>query len=232
MQNVFDSYIENAMGEEEQAEFKFRQFEYNYKKYFPLDKNLNVLDIGIGRGEMLSCMKNWGYENYLGIDISPSTVNFCKKIGLNCELVNDTTRWMQDNKNAFSVITLLDVLEHIPKTKIINFLKSILESLTDDGLLIIQTPNMGSPDPVLHRYNDITHEFCFVEHSLRQVLMIAGFREFKFDGFQELLPDSIKHRIHLVIRSVYWAYIKLTRKISGSPSSNVLNPVFYCIAKK
>jgi 2-polyprenyl-3-methyl-5-hydroxy-6-metoxy-1,4-benzoquinol methylase len=232
MQSVFDSYIENAMGEEEQADFKFRQFEYNYKKYFPLNNNLNVLDIGIGRGEMLSCMKNWGYENYLGIDISPSTVKFCKKIGLNCELVNDTTQWLRDHKNTFSLVTLIDVLEHIPKPDIINFLQSILESLTGNGLLITQTPNMGSPDPALHRYNDITHEFGFVEHSLRQVLIIAGFRDFKFDGFQELLPDNLKHRFLLFIRSVYWSYIKLTRKINGSPNSNVLNPVFYCIAKK
>jgi len=63
MQEIFDSYVENSFGEEKQAVFKFKQFEINYKEYFPVNQDARVLDIGIGRGEMLSCYEKWGYKN-------------------------------------------------------------------------------------------------------------------------------------------------------------------------
>ena len=51
MKEVFDAYIENAFGEYKQAEFKFKQFEVNYLKHFPDEKNEPVLDIGIGNDQ-------------------------------------------------------------------------------------------------------------------------------------------------------------------------------------
>lgn len=133
MKEIFDSYIENAFGEEKQAEFKFKQFEINYKRYFPANKNAKVLDIGIGRGEMLTCFKNWGYENYIGVDISPSTVKFCQSLGLNCILVESTEQFLRDNPNTFDLITLIDVLEHIPRKNVITLLKLIRNSLKEGG---------------------------------------------------------------------------------------------------
>ena len=79
MQEIFENYIDNSFDGHYQADFKFHHFELNYKQYFNKSISLKVLDIGVGRGEMLSCMKKWGH-NYHGIDISPSTVEFCKKL--------------------------------------------------------------------------------------------------------------------------------------------------------
>ena len=67
MKDIFYSYVENAFGEYKQAEFKFKQFKNNYSQFFPIDKNARLLDIGIGRGEMLTCMKDWEYANYLAL---------------------------------------------------------------------------------------------------------------------------------------------------------------------
>ena len=103
MQEIFEKYIENSFDSNHQANFKFSQFELNYKKYFNKSVSLNALDIGVGRGEMLSCMKKWGH-NYHGIDISPSTVNFCKKLDLSCELVDDTEFWLNNHQNQFDMI--------------------------------------------------------------------------------------------------------------------------------
>ncbi len=35
MQEIFDSYVENSFDGNKQAEFKFEQFNLNYRKYFP-----------------------------------------------------------------------------------------------------------------------------------------------------------------------------------------------------
>jgi SAM-dependent methyltransferase len=203
-----------------------------------------VLDIGIGRGEMLSCMKHWGYENYTGIDISPSTVEFCTSLELNCVEVSDTAAWLDENKNRFCVITLLDVLEHIPKNEVISFLKSAREALRSDGILILQVPNLQTPDGQLHRYNDFTHETGFIEHSLSQVLLTAGFKKFDFYGFETILAGvrsrnmlyrilaCIQKELRKALRRVYWSYVRFVRKVNCNLNPAILHPVFYAVAKK
>ena len=137
MKELFDSYVENAFGEFKQAEFKFEQFAFNYKKFFPKDKNARLLDIGVGRGEMLSFFKNQGYVNYLGIDISSSCVDFCKSLGLNVELVDNISSFLRDKSETYDLITMIDVLEHIPKDEVIPILKAINNCLKSGGILII-----------------------------------------------------------------------------------------------
>jgi 2-polyprenyl-3-methyl-5-hydroxy-6-metoxy-1,4-benzoquinol methylase len=232
MKEIFETYVENAFIEYKQAEFKFKQFEINYRKYFPADKDTAILDIGIGRGEMLTCMKNWGYKDYLGIDISPSTVKFCKSLGLNCLLVDETTEWLQGNPIKFELITLIDVLEHVKKENTIHFLKCLRASLTDSGVLIVQVPNLQAPDAQLHRYNDITHEVGYIEHSLQQVLLTAGFKEATFYGFEDSIVKCLCESRRLFMRALFWRYVRFTRKITGNINPGILHPILYSVAKK
>ncbi len=232
MKEIYKNYIDNAFGDFSQAVFKFIQFDYNYRPFFPLNKDAELLDIGIGRGEMLFCMKEWGYLNYRGIDISSSTVKFCKSLNLNCELVDDTASWLKANKNRFDLVTLLDVLEHVKKEDTLSFLSAIRLSLKDNGILIIQVPNLQAPDGQLHRYNDFTHEVGYVEHSLRQVLVTAGFKEVEFFGFEDSVTNVFREKIRRKLRTLYWLYVYWCRKISGNLSPRILNPVMFTVAKK
>jgi 2-polyprenyl-3-methyl-5-hydroxy-6-metoxy-1,4-benzoquinol methylase len=232
MKEIFDDYVNNSFGSEEQAEFKFKQFEYNYKKYFPEDRNAKVLDIGIGRGEMLTCMKNWGYLKYLGIDISPSTVKFCKSLRLNCELVDDSQQYLLEQEEQFSVITLIDVLEHIKKENVVVYLKALRSALKPDGVLIIQVPNSQSPDFQLHRYNDITHEVGYIEHSLAQVLIAAGFQKMYFTGFEDLFVNNLSRLLRKILRSIHWSIVRMLRVVDGNLNPRILNPVFCSIVRK
>ncbi|SFG89744.1 Methyltransferase domain-containing protein [Desulfotomaculum arcticum] len=231
MKEIFDSYVENTFGRYEQASLKFIQFEKNYKCFFPSNNNAKLLDIGVGRGEMLSCMKNWGYEQYFGVDISPSTISFCKSLGLNCLLVEDSTAWLKEKNNEFDLITLLDVLEHIKKEHTIEFLKAIKLSLKDNGTLIIQVPNLQAPDGQLHRYNDFTHEVGFIEHSFQQVLMAAGFKNIHFDGFEEYVCGGWRENVKKTLRTWYWKYIRFTRLINRNINPQILHPIFYAVVK-
>lgn len=232
MKEIFDTYIENAFDGFHQAQFKIKQFENNYRKYFPVDKTARILDIGVGRGEMLTCFKQAGYSNYLGIDISPSTVNFCSTLGLTCELVDNTVEWLQKNDDTFALITILDVLEHIKKDEAISFVRAMRSALKNGGALIVQVPNMQSPDCQLHRYNDITHEIGFVEHSLYQVLVTAGFTSVEFFGFEEFISEHWSKYWWLAIRQLYWKYVRFIRRVSGNLNPEILNPVFFAKVNK
>lgn len=235
MKEIFDEYIDNSYdGPKQQLESKMECFEKNYRKFMPTDSEARVLDIGVGLGEMLTCYKKWGYRHYHGIDISPDTINFCKTLGLNCEQVDDTVEWLEIHAGMYDVITLFDVLEHIKKDKLKEFIKAIKKALKQGGAAIIQVPNMQSPDAHLHRYNDITHEVGFVEHSLRQLLIISDFRNMSFHGFENVyfnnnLLHNAKMLVILFLRKYYWKLTRLSRKISGNQNPEILNPVFYAV---
>jgi len=231
MKEIFDKYIETSFDGFAQAEFKFKQFEYNYKKYFSPVPSSKILDIGVGRGEMLSCMRDWGYA-YHGIDISESTIKYCKSRKLNCEIVRDTAEWLTDNQVKYDLITCLDVVEHVPRDKVIDFLSAIHSNLSDGGKAIIQVPNLQSPYGYLHHFNDFTHVSGFVEHSLAQVLIASGFTRFTFSGFEELVFDGYKQNILKGLRSSYWLFVRFLRRINNNPNPKILNPVFFAVAEK
>lgn len=230
MKQIFDNYVENSFDGVEQAKFKLRQFDTNYRKLFPAQKAAEVLDIGIGRGEMLTCMRDWGYT-YQGIDISPSTVALCKSLQLNCLVVDDTARWLQGCSKKFSLITCLDVLEHVPREQVIGFLHAIRSSLQEQGQAIIQVPNLQSPFGYLHHFNDFTHVSGFVEHSLRQVLLAAGFKQIQFFGFEEIYRTGPVPALHKLARHAFRSCVRFLRRLNGNPNPKILAPVMYVVAR-
>lgn len=232
MKQILDRYIETTFGERTQAVPKFAQFAYNYRRFFPDAREARILDIGIGRGEMLSCMKSWGYTDYHGIDISPETVAFCKELGLRCEVVEDTVVWLDNHQGVFDVITLLDVLEHIKKDETVMFLTALKRALKPGGVLIIQTPNLQAPDGQLHRYNDFTHEFGYTEPSLKQVLVAAGFSIFTFHGFEILVKRHPLMLAARIVRFVYWKLVTLLRMLNTNLYPNILHPVFFAAVRR
>lgn len=232
MKQIYDSYVENAFDGNEFSAVKITLFYKNYRKYFNFNNLEKVLDIGVGRGEMLYCMNKWGFVNYLGVDISKSTINLCKDKKLNCELVEDTAVWLNKHPGEFSLITMLDVLEHVKKDNMISLLESIRGSLKSGGRVIIQVPNLQAPDGQLHRYNDITHEVGFVEHSLEQVLRVAGFQHVEIHGFEELTLNSLWKYLVLFLRKGYWLKVRFFRRLNQNLNPKVLNPVMYAVATK
>lgn len=232
MKDIFDNYIETSFGEFQQAGFKLKQFDVNYRRFFPMDKNAPILDIGVGRGEMLTCMKEWGYLRYQGVDISPSTIQFCQSLGLPCFLVDDSLEWLRSLDSKFSLVTLLDVLEHIKKEQTVPFLRAIHDALEDGGVLIVQVPNLQAPDGQLERYNDFTHESGFIEHSLQQVLLAAGFTKVAMSPFNDTVSDNWRELVRLRLRAIYWKLIRFCRKINGAINPEILSPTFYAVAYK
>lgn len=232
MHEIFNNYIETTFDGYMQADFKFKQFELNYRCFFPDDRNAPLLDIGVGRGEMLRCMKNWHYTNYVGIDISKSTIDFCQSLGLECQLVNNTTSWLANYQKYFEVITLLDVLEHIPREDVVPLLSAVYSALKNNGILIVQLPNMQAPDAQLQRYNDITHLNGYIEHSLRQVLVAGGFSKIQFLPFNDSISTSWKEPIRVFMRFLYWKGVRFVRKLNGNINPEILTPTFIAIAVK
>ncbi len=118
----YNNYLTLALGGEVQSELKIEQFKNNYLQYFPSSKKNAILDVGPGKGEMLSCLKKEGYSNIEAVDISESVVHFVKGLGYKASLVKDLTSFLNNKVECFSLITMCDVVEHIPKDQILEIL--------------------------------------------------------------------------------------------------------------
>ena len=102
-------------------------------------KEKNVVEIGSGKGYLLSLMKNLGW-NIQGIEIS-SEASIYAVSSLNIPTFKGTI--VDFNKEfhntRFPLVLVLDVIEHIPDPII--FLKNVDKILANGGLLIVDTPN-------------------------------------------------------------------------------------------
>ena len=231
MNEVFENYVTNAL-EKIPSQRQIDCINFNYKKYFPENKNVEVLDIGVGIGEQMLCFRDWGYNNAVGIDISPETVEFCKKMDLNCIQVADTVEYLKANQNRFAVITMSNVIEHIPREQLVDMVKAIYGALTDGGVALISTPNMQAAEAHLHFFNDVTHLVGFSEHSFRQLFSACGINDVEFYGFECFPYKTLKFKFRRFLRALYWKKVKFARACNGILNPSIMHPIFFAIIKK
>lgn len=225
-QDFFSSiYSRSNLLTPEEYENTFKSYHAYFGNFLPNDKNAPILDVGCGTGHFLYYLKKRGYNNFLGIDLSPDNINFCKKnISPHVELT-DAFDYLLGKNLFYRVIIANALLEHIPKERVISFLKLIHNSLRDDGLLLMTTPNMSNPFALQLRYRDFTHECGFTEKSIYQVLYVAGFRDIMINpSWTE--KKSIKSYIRkIVMRKLFWF-------LGGCNAPDILSSLLIVIAKK
>jgi SAM-dependent methyltransferase len=195
-------------------------------KYFTnvLSPHLNgseskpAIDIGCGMGFAMLALQQMGYVDVRGIDLDSGQIAVAKAHGLHAEQVSDAAAYLQEHPATFGTILLLDVLEHVPVAEQVSLLRAIHSALIPGGRLIVQVPNANAILASRWRYNDYTHHSSFTEHSLRFVLLNAGFtgveiavnprsprpslRLWKRPTRHEFLPGLRRYLIDLVWRSV------------------------------
>ncbi len=71
------------------------------------------LDVGFGNGSLLLTAQEWGFTR-VGVDLRQSSVDALATYGIEAHCV-DIAAW--DQPGRFSVISLADVLEHMPFPK-------------------------------------------------------------------------------------------------------------------
>lgn len=122
------------------------------KKHLPL-RNAKVLDVGCGGGLFLSLLKAEGAQ-VTGIELSDSRAHYAAtRHGLEIHKVPiESDFWQKEYQAYFDAVTLWDVIEHV------NFpeqtLKSAINVLKRDGLLLIDTP---SRDSFYHQVGEMTY---------------------------------------------------------------------------
>jgi hypothetical protein len=107
-----------------------------------------------------------------------------------------------------------DIIEHLKKDEVVDFLDLIYSSLKKGGLALIGTCNSMSLLGSITIFDDFTHETGFTPNSLAQIMQICNFNNIKVYGECPVIHDfisAIRRLIWLVITSMLRAYITIER---------------------
>lgn len=116
-------------------------------------QTLKVLEIGFGDGSFLKYSQLNGWDIF-GTEANETLVNLAHSKGF--KAVNSDNLIIYDS-DSFDLIVAFDVLEHIAKNKILDFLQEVDRVLRGGGFFIARFPNGDSPFGLPHQNGDFTH---------------------------------------------------------------------------
>ena len=216
---IFEKYYETIYKDlHEWRDYELTSAGYGewYYDCLPADKNARVLDIGCGDGKFLFFLQQKGYTSIEGVELSSQQAKEAKKY-LKCPIhvVDDTSIFLQKHPSTYYMIAMNDILEHIPKQEILNFLRAVLGALRPEGNAVINVPQVSGFTSLFCRYNDFTHETIFTEISLKQVLSLAGFSDIRFIRQKWPLKLTPRHLAYRLARFLWYAILKLIYTIES-----------------
>jgi 2-polyprenyl-3-methyl-5-hydroxy-6-metoxy-1,4-benzoquinol methylase len=133
-----------------------------------------VLDIGCGRGEFLTLLREAGIEAR-GIDADADMVAYARGEGLDVEQADAVTYLETPADGSLGGIFCAQVVEHLPPPALVRLLELAHAKLRPGGILVAETINPLSPLALRHYFADLTHAQPLVPETLALLAKHAGF---------------------------------------------------------
>lgn len=149
-----------------------------------------VLDLGCGRGELLSLLRDAGVAAS-GVDAEADMVVYAQGEGLAVEQADAREALAARDDGSLGAVTALQLLEHLPPAAIVSLLELAHAKLRPGGLLVAETINPSSVAALRNYFADLTHAQPLVPETLELLVRGAGFR----DPETVYLNDSLDYAI-------------------------------------
>ena len=204
-----------------------RQFE---SEILPLlqsvSKSARIFDMGCGSGSLLKGLKDAGYTNVIGMDLSEEQVNMAHEFGVSEVVLGDAMQFFRSSEEQFDVITGMDIIEHFTKDELVELLQLIQSKLKKGGMAIFRTPNMDAPIATAFAIGDFTHENYLNASSAEQVMLSCGFSNvrvvpsfMRVNGFlKEGLRGILYRLLNLRLKLQLFATARSTQKVLFTPN--------------
>jgi 2-polyprenyl-3-methyl-5-hydroxy-6-metoxy-1,4-benzoquinol methylase len=208
-------------------------FEKLFLPFLPINKDARIVDLGCGYGEFLSFLEKMGYTNTFGVDLDPIGLEIARGRGVKNVKQADAILALRESQREFDVISAIDVLEHVPKVKVLEFLRTVYGALRPGGSFLCQVPNLAAFYSPLF-YMDFTHETPFTPTSLRQALEIANFEDVRIRPM-----GPVVHGLKSAVRAGLWwlinsgfRFIQLVESARHDPIDSIFTAAIFAVAKK
>ena len=175
----FDTYWQAPDDVEKGFSKFFTYYKANILPHLPADKSKSILIVSCGPGYLANLLKSEGYTDVLGIDSDAQKIEPGLKRGLNLHAA-EAFPFMADKRDRYDVIVLEQELNHLTYDEMLAFLGMCREAMRHDGVMICYGLNGANPlvgaENLAH---NIDHFNTFTDHSLYQVLHLAGFADIR-----------------------------------------------------
>ena len=204
-----------------------RQFE---SEILPLlqsvSKSARIFDMGCGSGSLLKGLKDAGYTNVIGMDLSEEQVTMAHEFGVSEVVLGDAMQFFRSSEEQFDVITGMDIIEHFTKDELVELLQLIQSKLKKGGMAIFRTPNMDAPIATAFAIGDFTHENYLNASSAEQVMLSCGFVDvnvkpsfMRVNGFlKEGLRGILYRLLNFRLKLQLFATARSTQKVLFTPN--------------
>jgi SAM-dependent methyltransferase len=133
-----------------------------------------VLDLGCGRGEFLSLLRESGIEAK-GVDVDADMVAYARGEGLEVEHTGAVEYLEGLTDGSVGGVFAAQLLEHLRATTVVRLLELAAAKLRPGGLLVAETINPLSPLALRNYFADLTHVQPLVPETLELLARQAGF---------------------------------------------------------
>lgn len=150
----------------------------------------NVIDIGSGRGEFLSLLKDNGI-GAKGIDMNEDMVLYCQKLGLDAKK-GDALSYLSSLKdNSLDGVFSGQVVEHLQPIELINLIKLCYDKMKTGTYLVIETINPLCLSVFAESfYLDMSHVKPVHPVTLEFLMESVGFKDAEFKFFSPYPEES------------------------------------------
>lgn len=211
-------------------ENRFRGSEAEIKErlsfYVPHLKSLpgEVLEIGCGRGELLSLLQE-AHIKAFGVDLDSAMVDIAVSKGLNATH-QDALKYLKTHSDStLGGVIAIQVIEHLTLKQNETLLSEVLRVLKPGGKVIFETINPKSVVAFVSNYaRDRSHIFPQHPDTVRYSLQQAGFKNIRVEYLSDI-PQSEK--LQKIESSPH--YTQLTEVFTQTYNKNVerLNELLY-----
>ena len=207
--HIMDIFYTNFEDEFRGDEKDIKNRQKVYLEYFNKSglnfKNNPVLDIGSGRGEFISLLKD-NHIRAKGLDINIDMVERSISKGLDA-VQDDALPFLQKTKpQTYGAITGFHIVEHIPFNDLLRIFKAAHKTLMVGGFVIFETPN---PENIIVAssgfYTDPSHLNPIPPDLLAFALKSCNFRNVEIKRLHpvDVQPSEIKGLPQEIINRFY-----------------------------
>jgi SAM-dependent methyltransferase len=201
---------------ESQLENTFDKYVDQISRHIKSNSNL-FLDIGCGTGIALKKICNMARCKTVGVEISKTSIQICKKKNLQVSLYNG--RNLDFNNEVFDVVGSYNVLEHTENP--VCFLDESIRVLKKQGYLLVVCPNFLS---ITNNYHYRTRGMIRKIRNLGLIfrklfLQNLHFEKMKAVETYELFPDCDAINLTNPIDIIKWGKVNNMKLIYWSGSS-------------
>jgi O-antigen chain-terminating methyltransferase len=174
----FSASLDSAAYVEFEDRFRGSQHDVRerVKEYLPiLSTASGVLDIGCGRGELLTLLKEQGVTAR-GIDVNRAMVEVCRAQGLDAEHADALEYLACQPDQQLGGLIAIQVVEHFEPAYLMRFLETAFHKMRDGAPIVLETINPACWMAFFETYiRDLTHRRPLHPETLRYLVEASGF---------------------------------------------------------